>query len=143
MADYIEGLWMSTKERDRLAGLAFGNALLWVLIVNVRADRFYRNDLWALDRQQHSETVWGLTIGEIRYMAQFVKCYLSWSKTANSRSSLLLGWNRDPAFIKPVCNGTRKLTMEELIQQGRKAIMTRRPARNQRLVEPPEMKLPV
>ena len=61
------GMALVSAARDRLAGLGFGNALLWVLMGNVRADRFHRNDLWAPDGQQRSDTVWGLTVDEIRY----------------------------------------------------------------------------
>jgi len=53
--------------RNRLTGLGFGNALLWVLIGNVRADRFYRNDRWVPDGLQRTDTVWGATVNEIRY----------------------------------------------------------------------------
>ena len=53
--------------RDGLAGLGFGHALLWVLMGNVRADRFYRNDHWAPDGVQRTDTVWGVTVNEIRY----------------------------------------------------------------------------
>ena len=53
--------------RNQLAGLGFGHALLWVLMGNVRADRFYRNDHWAPDGLQRTDTVWGVTVNEIRY----------------------------------------------------------------------------
>jgi len=45
----------------------FENALLWVLMGNVRADRFYRKDQWTPDGLQRKDTVWGVTVNEIRY----------------------------------------------------------------------------
>ena len=61
------GMALVSAARDRLAGLGFGNALLWVLMGNVRADRFYRNDQWTPDGLQRTDTVWGVTVNEIRY----------------------------------------------------------------------------
>jgi GNAT superfamily N-acetyltransferase len=53
--------------RERLAALGFENALLWVLMGNVRADRFYRKDQWTPDGLHRKDTVWGVTVNEIRY----------------------------------------------------------------------------
>ena len=61
------GMALVSAARDRLAGLGFGDALLWVLMGNVRADRFYRNDQWAPDGLQRTDKVWGVTVNEIRY----------------------------------------------------------------------------
>jgi GNAT superfamily N-acetyltransferase len=61
------GMALVSAARDGLAGLGFGHALLWVLMGNVRADRFYRNDQWAPDGLQRTDTVWGVTVNEIRY----------------------------------------------------------------------------
>jgi GNAT superfamily N-acetyltransferase len=61
------GTALVSAARDRLTGLGFGNALLWVSMGNVRADRFYRNDHWAPDGLQRTDTVWGVTVNEIRY----------------------------------------------------------------------------
>jgi GNAT superfamily N-acetyltransferase len=61
------GVALVSAARDRLVALGFGNALLWVLRGNVRADRFYRNDHWAPDGLQRTDTVWGLTVNESRY----------------------------------------------------------------------------
>jgi GNAT superfamily N-acetyltransferase len=61
------GVALVSAARERLAGLGFENALLWVLLGNVRADRFYRNDQWAPDGLQRTDTVWGVTVKEIRY----------------------------------------------------------------------------
>src|SRR5215469_8442580 len=64
------GVALVSAARDRLAALGFENALLWVLMGNVRADRFYRNDRWAPDGLQRTDTVWGVTVNEIRYRRQ-------------------------------------------------------------------------
>jgi len=61
------GMALVSAARDRLVGMGFTNALLWVLIGNVRADRFYQNDQWRPDGLQRTDTVWGVTVNEIRY----------------------------------------------------------------------------
>ena len=53
--------------RSRLFDLGFRHAVLWVLVGNVRADRFYRIDRWAPDGRRRTESVWGVTVDEIRY----------------------------------------------------------------------------
>jgi ribosomal protein S18 acetylase RimI-like enzyme len=53
--------------RSRLFDLGFRHAVLWVLVGNVRAERFYRIDRWAPDGQRRTESVWGVTVDEIRY----------------------------------------------------------------------------
>lgn len=64
------GMTLVSAARERLAALGFENALLWVLVGNVRADRFYRNDHWAPDGLQRTDTVWGVPVNEIRYRRQ-------------------------------------------------------------------------
>jgi GNAT superfamily N-acetyltransferase len=61
------GVALISAARDRMVGLGLENALLWVLLGNVRADRFYRNDLWARDGFERTDTGWGVTVNEIRY----------------------------------------------------------------------------
>ena len=61
------GAALVSAARNRLAERGFANALLWVLTGNVRADRFYRIDQWAPDGLQRTETMWGVTVNEIRY----------------------------------------------------------------------------
>ena len=34
---------------------------------NQRADRFYRNDGWAPDGIRKTDTLWGVTVEELRY----------------------------------------------------------------------------
>jgi hypothetical protein len=53
--------------RARLFDLGFRHAVLWVLAGNVRAERFYRIDRWVPDGQRRTESVWGVTVDEIRY----------------------------------------------------------------------------
>jgi GNAT superfamily N-acetyltransferase len=53
--------------RERLAGMGFGSALLWVMAGNERADRFYRQDQWLPDGSRRTETVWGAKADELRY----------------------------------------------------------------------------
>jgi GNAT superfamily N-acetyltransferase len=53
--------------RERLSGLGFRKAFLWVLVGNVRADRFYRIDGWQPDGMRRTATVWDATVEEIRY----------------------------------------------------------------------------
>jgi hypothetical protein len=45
----------------------FGEAVLWVLAGNDRAERFYRADGWALDGGRRQEEVWGVSAEELRY----------------------------------------------------------------------------
>jgi GNAT superfamily N-acetyltransferase len=61
------GKALISAARERLVVLGFENALLWVLRGNVRADRFYRKDQWTPDGLQRKDTVWGVTVNEIRY----------------------------------------------------------------------------
>lgn len=61
------GMALISAARAQLVKLGFGNALLWVLEGNIRADRFYRNDQWTPDGLQRTDTMWGITVNEIRY----------------------------------------------------------------------------
>lgn len=61
------GMALVAAARDRLAELGFGNAYLWVLMGNARAHRFYRIDQWAPDGLARTDSVWGVTVNEIRY----------------------------------------------------------------------------
>jgi GNAT superfamily N-acetyltransferase len=55
------------EARTRLGLQGFGEASLWVLAGNERADRFYRLDGWAPDGSRRLDEVWGLTLDEVRY----------------------------------------------------------------------------
>ena len=61
------GMALVSAARVRLFELGFRNALLWVLAGNVRAERFYRIDQWVPDGQRRTDSVWGVTVNEVRY----------------------------------------------------------------------------
>ena len=61
------GVALVAAARSRLFDLGFRHAVLWVLVGNVRAERFYRIDRWAPDGRHRTESVWGVTVDEIRY----------------------------------------------------------------------------
>jgi len=61
------GVALASDARACLCESGFRNALLWVLAGNVRAERFYRNDKWAPDGLGRTDTLWGVTVNEIRY----------------------------------------------------------------------------
>jgi ribosomal protein S18 acetylase RimI-like enzyme len=53
--------------RHELAGRGFGDAVLWVLSGNERAQRFYHKDRWWPDGSHRLDEVWGVPVGELRY----------------------------------------------------------------------------
>lgn len=53
--------------RNKLCEQGFLDALLWVLVGNDRAERFYRADGWNEDGSQRREKVWGTAVDEIRF----------------------------------------------------------------------------
>jgi GNAT superfamily N-acetyltransferase len=55
------------EARQQLAGQGFEQAVLWVLVGNERAERFYRKDGWAADGSRRSDEVWSVAIDEVRY----------------------------------------------------------------------------
>lgn len=61
------GVALVSAARTRLFGLGFRNAVLWVLAGNIRAERFYQIDRWAPDGLRRTDTVWGVTVDEVRY----------------------------------------------------------------------------
>jgi GNAT superfamily N-acetyltransferase len=61
------GIALVSAARANLFGLGFRNAVLWVLAGNVRAERFYRIDQWAPDGLRRTDSVWGITVDELRY----------------------------------------------------------------------------
>ncbi len=61
------GLALITDARDHLAGQGFHHALLWLLVGNTRADRFYRNDGWSPDGARKRDVLWGIDVEELRY----------------------------------------------------------------------------
>ena len=61
------GRALASAARAYLYELGFHRALLWVLMGNVRAERFYQIDGWAADGARRTDTVWGVTVDELRY----------------------------------------------------------------------------
>jgi len=61
------GMALVSAARAYLFGLGFRHALLWVLAGNVRAERFYRIDQWVPDGHRRTDSVWGVTVNEVRY----------------------------------------------------------------------------
>jgi len=61
------GIALVSAARARLFGLGFRNAILWVLVGNVRAERFYQIDGWTPDGLRRTDVVWGATVDEVRY----------------------------------------------------------------------------
>jgi len=61
------GMALVSAARKSLFALGFRNALLWVLVGNVRAERFYRIDGWAPDGRRRTDSVWGVTVNDVRY----------------------------------------------------------------------------
>ncbi|HEV2708851.1 MAG TPA: GNAT family N-acetyltransferase [Edaphobacter sp.] len=62
------GAALVTATRTHLIESGFQHALLWVLTGNLRAERFYRRDGWATDNHQRTDTLWGITVEELRYL---------------------------------------------------------------------------
>jgi GNAT superfamily N-acetyltransferase len=56
-----------TAARGRLLDMGFQKAVLWVMVGNERAERFYRGDQWIPDGSRRTETVWGAVADELRY----------------------------------------------------------------------------
>lgn len=61
------GRVLMANARSRLSGLGFTEALLWVLVGNDRAERFYRAGGWLPDGRRREEDVWGIRVREICY----------------------------------------------------------------------------
>lgn len=55
------------EARTHLGLLGFKAAVLWVLVGNHRAERFYRLDGWLPDGRRRIDQVWGLTVEETCY----------------------------------------------------------------------------
>src|ERR1700761_4849547 len=61
------GVALVEAARTRLFHLGFRDSYLWILEGNVRAERFYRNDGWASDGMRRTDSMWGVTVNEVRY----------------------------------------------------------------------------
>ena len=75
LALYVDpGAWghgvgrrLMVEARVALGRLGFTGAVLWVLVGNDRAQRFYRADDRLPDRQRRSVEIWSVVVDEIRY----------------------------------------------------------------------------
>jgi GNAT superfamily N-acetyltransferase len=61
------GVSLISAARERLRELGFRNAALWLLAGNVRAERFYGLDGWLPDGLSRTDTIWGVTVHEVRW----------------------------------------------------------------------------
>lgn len=61
------GVALVKAARSRLLLLGHRQAVLWLLLGNTRAERFYRRDGWRCDGLQRTATVWNATVEELRY----------------------------------------------------------------------------
>ena len=61
------GIALVSAARAHLFSAGFRNAVLWVLAGNVRAEHFYQIDGWAHDGLRRTDSVWGITVDEVRY----------------------------------------------------------------------------
>lgn len=64
------GIALVSAARAHLVGLGFRDAYLWVMAGNVRADRFYQIDGWAPDGMRRTDSLWDVTVNEIRYQRE-------------------------------------------------------------------------
>ena len=61
------GVALLAASRAFLLDSGFSRAILWVLVGNTRAERFYLKDGWAPDGTQRTDTVWGVQVNDLRY----------------------------------------------------------------------------
>jgi GNAT superfamily N-acetyltransferase len=60
------GVALLSAARAHLAERGFSNAYLWILTGNSRAERFYQRDGWVPDGLRRTDTVWSITVNEVR-----------------------------------------------------------------------------
>jgi hypothetical protein len=58
---------LASPARAQLVELGFRKAVLWVLVGNARAERFYQADGWVSGGVSRTDSVWGLTVNEVLY----------------------------------------------------------------------------
>ncbi len=61
------GLALVKAARAHLVEAGFRKAMLWVLVGNTRAERFYQADKWISDGTRQAEFVWGISLDGLRY----------------------------------------------------------------------------
>jgi GNAT superfamily N-acetyltransferase len=62
------GAALITAARTHLVEQGFRHAYLWLLHGNTRAARFYTIDGWTPNGDHRTDTVWGVTVNEARYL---------------------------------------------------------------------------
>jgi GNAT superfamily N-acetyltransferase len=75
LALYVDPPWwgsgigrtLVSAARDRLLEMGRSEAVLWVLVGNERAPRFYRLDGWMAEGVRRHDEVWGMLVDEVRY----------------------------------------------------------------------------
>lgn len=67
------GAALIAAARTRLIGQVFHQAYLWLLDENTRAARFYTIDGWRPTGEHRTDTVWGGTVGESRYLRSLAR----------------------------------------------------------------------
>jgi ribosomal protein S18 acetylase RimI-like enzyme len=61
------GRLLMAETRARLSRQGFVEGVLWVLVGNHRAQRFYQADGWMPDGSRRDQEVWGIIVDEVRY----------------------------------------------------------------------------
>ncbi len=61
------GVALVSLARARLCSLGFRKAYLWVVVGNLRAERFYQTDLWSPDGLRRTDIVWNIPVDVLRY----------------------------------------------------------------------------
>jgi GNAT superfamily N-acetyltransferase len=61
------GRALIAQARADLRAAGAGEAHLWLLAGNARAQRFYERDGWSTDGTRRTDTVWGAVVDEIQY----------------------------------------------------------------------------
>lgn len=77
---YVDPEWWGQRigsaliERGRsyLRELGFSDAILWVLVGNARAERFYSRDGWRRDGPRRTAVMWGVAVDASRYRQPLV-----------------------------------------------------------------------
>jgi GNAT superfamily N-acetyltransferase len=75
LALYVDpGAWgrgvgrrLMSEARAELGRRGFSEAILWVLVGNERAERFYVADGWVADDVGRRDEIWGVAVDEVRY----------------------------------------------------------------------------
>lgn len=68
------GVELISTARARLVDRGFQHATLWVLVGNIRAERFYQKDGWAPDGSRRTSRIWGANVEEVRYVRRLRVC---------------------------------------------------------------------